>query len=58
MLALVEMARNAETPEEVQEIFKLMDQLREMEGRPQLAGGGEAIPRLKRRRRNKLLKMC
>lgn len=41
MLALVEMARNAETPEEVQEIFKLMDQLREMEGRPQLAGGGD-----------------
>jgi hypothetical protein len=46
MLALVEMARNAETPEEVQEIFKLMDQLREMEGRPQLAGGGEAFPDL------------
>ena len=41
MLALVEMARNAETPEEVQEIFKLMDQLREMEGRPQLADGGD-----------------
>jgi len=41
MLALVEMARNAETPEEVQEIFKLMDQLREMEGRAQLAGGGD-----------------
>ncbi len=41
MLALVEMARNAETPEEVQEIFKIMDQLREMEGRPQLAGGGD-----------------
>ena len=46
MLALVEMARNAETPEEVQEIFKLIDQLREMEGRPQLAEGGEPFPDL------------
>ena len=41
MLALVEQARNAETPEKVQAIFKLMDQLREMEGRPQLKDGGD-----------------